>query len=118
MVAVRMMQVAADDVISVVAMRYGGVTAVAGVGVTSGLFGGAVSGRAGVGICGADGNDVFVHMRTVGVMQMTSIKIVSVTVMRDGEMTTARAVRMLVGFGVLGVCGATASDERERNEQE
>lgn len=115
MIAVRMMQMTVDDVIGVVAMWYGGVTAVRGVDVPGGLFGRAMTGGALCGICGADGDGVFVRVRTMRMMQMAAIEVVGVTLMLNGEMATARAVLMRVG--VLGVCGTTASDERERNDE-
>ncbi len=100
-----------------VAVRNGGVTAVRRVDVTGGNFVRAVTGSAWRGIGGADGDDMFIHMRAVGVMQMTAVKIIGVTVVLDGEVAAARAMLMLVGLGVFGVRGATAGDERERDEQ-
>ena len=117
-VAVRMMQVAVDDVVGMVAVRDGGVTAIGRVNMTSRLFCGAMTGRAGRGIDGGDGDDVLVHMPAMAVVQVAVIQVVGMTVMRDGKMATARAVLMLVRLGMFGVRGTTASDERERNEQE
>ena len=113
MVTVRMMQVTVDDVIGVIAMWHGGVAAVGRVRVSGRFFGGPMAGSAGCGIGGADGDDVFVHMRAVGVVQMTAIEVVRVTVMGYGQMAAAGAVLMLVGLGVFGVRGTTARDERD-----
>lgn len=70
-----------------------------------------------IGVRDTDGDDVFVHMCAVGVMQMLAVEVVGVTVMGDGEMTAARAVLMLMGLGVF-VVGATDSDERQRRDEE
>ncbi len=117
MIAVRVMQMTADDVIGVVAMWHGGVTAVDGVFVTSGLFVRAVAGRALIRIRCVDRDSVFVGVRTVVMMQMTAVKVISVTVMRDGEMAAIRAVLVRVSLGVLGVRGAATSNEREWHDK-
>ena len=118
MVAVRMMQVAVDDVIGVVAMRDGGVPAVRGMDVARGLFRGSVTRRAGGRIGGGDGDDVLVHMPAVTVVQVAVIQVVGVAVMHDGEVAAAGAVRMRVGAGMFGVRGTTARDEGERHDEE
>ncbi len=117
MIAVRMMQVTVDDVINMVAMRNGGVTAIRGVDVTGGGFVRAVTGRAFVGIRGADGEGVVVHMRAVHVMQMACIKVVGVTVVRDGEMAATGAVLMRMVFRVFGMSRAGGDNERDGDEQ-
>jgi hypothetical protein len=118
MIAVRMMQMAVDHVIGVVAMWHGGVTAVQRVDMTNGFFVSAMTRRAGSGIDGVDGDDVFVHMRAVGVMQMLAIKVIGVTVVSDSEMTATRAVLMWVGVSVFGMGGATTGDHRQRPDEE
>jgi hypothetical protein len=117
MIVVWMMQVAVDDVIGMVAMRDCDVTAIHRVDVTGGLFGRAVAGGALRGIRGADGDGVFVHVRTMCVMQMAAIKVISMTVMRDGEMAAAGAVLMLVSLGVFMV-RATGGDKRQWCDEE
>lgn len=116
MIAVRMMQVTVDDIVGVIAMRDGGMTAVGRMDVAGGLFRRAVSGSAGVGIGGTDGNGVFVHVPAMTVMQVAVIKVVGVTVMSDGEMTAAGTVLMLVRLGVFGV-STTADHECQRDNE-
>jgi hypothetical protein len=70
MVAVRMMQVAVDDVVGVIAVRNGGVAAGGAVSVARRLFARAVSGSALVGIRGADGEDMVIYVAGMHVMQM------------------------------------------------
>ena len=115
---VGVMEVPIDDVIGVVAMRDGGVTAVRGMDVARGLFRGSVTRRAGGRIGGGDGDDVLVHMPAVTVVQVAVIQVVGVAVMRDGEVAAAGAVRMRVGAGMFGVRGTSTHDEGEWHDEE
>ena len=59
--------------------------------------------RAGVGICFTHFDDVFVHMISVGMVKMSIVQIIPVSLMLDGGMTATRAmlmgmIRMFVAF--------------------
>jgi len=60
MITMRMMQVIAHDVIGVIAVRDGGVTAGGVMDMACGFLICAVTGRAGGGVGGSDGDGVFV----------------------------------------------------------
>lgn len=118
MVAVRVVQVAADEIIGVVAVRHGRMPAVRPMDVASGLFVRAMAGSALNGICGADGNDVIVHMPAVLVVQVAGVKVVGVTVVNDGEVAAIGAVNVRMRSGVLLVVGARGGDEGERQNED
>jgi hypothetical protein len=117
MVAVSIVQVTADNVVGVVAVGNGGMTAIGGVSVASGLFARTMSGSALDWICGADGQGVVVHMAGMGVVQMAGVEVVGVAVMLNGGVTATGAVLMWMRGGVLGMCRATGDCEGDGNEQ-
>lgn len=102
MVAMRVMQASVNQIVNVIAVRNGGMTAFRSVNVLGGMFGGGETRRALVGVRGTDGNRVFVHMIAVRMMQMAVVKIVHMSVMLDGGVSAAGAVNV----GVIGVCRA------------
>ncbi|WP_333835183.1 hypothetical protein, partial [Rubrimonas sp.] len=69
-VAVRVMQMAIDEIAGVIAMRDGRVAAVWPVHVVGRVAATGVGGRAGVGVRRADGDRVLVDMVAMGVMQV------------------------------------------------
>jgi hypothetical protein len=100
MLAVRMMQTAAYEVIDVVAMRHRLVTAVRTVFVRAARLG-----RALHGVGGADGDDMFVDMVLMHVVEMAVVKIVHVVFVAYRGVTTVRAVLM----GMIGMVQFGAS---------
>ena len=95
-VTVRVMQVAGDEVVDVIAVRDLLVTAVRAVDVLA-LVGGAVVLRSAVGgMVGVDLDDVLVDVIPVGVMQVPAVEIVDVAVVFDGGVSAARLVLVLV----------------------
>lgn len=102
MSVMRMMQAAIHKVIHVVAMRNGGVTTIGTMDVLP-----VVAFRAKcalVGICGADGNDVFIHMPVVRMMQMAVVKIINMTIVHNGNVPTIFAVNMrMIGVRFAGM---------------
>jgi len=95
-IAVRMMKVSVNQIVHMIAMRNGGVTAIGAVDVLPVMAFRAQ--RAFVGIHGADRDDVFVHVVTMRMMQMAVVKIIHVPLMHDGDVPAILAVdvRMIV----------------------
>lgn len=114
-VAVRMVEVPVDQVVRVVVMRDGFVSAPVSV-----RMGPVVTvthvGRSAVGgVRFVDGDDVFVHMITMRVVKMAVMKVVRVTLMRDGQMTAGRTVDVVVvGVGAVIVHESSLSGVSRR----
>jgi hypothetical protein len=82
---VRMMSVARDQVVDVVAVRHGLVSAAGPVSVSLGVARAAVCGCAARGVCGADVENTFVDVTVMVVMKVAVVKVVDVvTVLDDG----------------------------------
>jgi hypothetical protein len=94
MVAMRMMQVAGDQVIHVIAMRNRGVAAVGAMDMCGIMAGASVVGGALIGVGGGHGDDVFVHVPGVGVMQMAVVQVIHMVVVADGEVAAIGAMLM------------------------
>ena len=88
----RMMQSAINQIIHVIAMRNGSVAAIGTMNVLPVVA--FRSERAFIGICGTDGDDVFVHMVTMRMMQMAVVKIIHVPIVHDGDMSAIFAMDM------------------------
>jgi hypothetical protein len=102
MIAVRVMQMARDAVIDVVAMRHRLVTAAGAMHMTCLVAGAAVLGGAAVGVLAGDFDHVLVDMPFMRVVQVTVVQIIDMPVMPDRLMAAARP--MLVGMlGMLFV---------------
>ena len=100
---VRVMQVAVHEIVNVIAVRHGLVTAAGAVDVSRCVAAAAVVGGAGIGVGGADGDAVFIHMVVVRMVQMAVVQIVDVAVMPDGGVAATRAVPVrVVGVVRLG----------------
>lgn len=95
-VAVWMMQVAGHQIIRVITVRNGGVTAGRVMGVAGRMFVVTVAGCALIRIRSADGDGVFVGVRTMRVMQMAVVGVVHVAVVVHREVAATRAVRVLM----------------------
>jgi hypothetical protein len=98
MTAMRMMQVAIDQVVDMVAMRHGGVAAAGTVLVALLMTAAVVVRRAGIRIGSAHLDHVLVDMVFVRVMQVAVVKIVHVIAVPDSCVAAARTVlvRMVV----------------------
>lgn len=97
-VAVRMVQVALDEVVHVVAVGQGFVAAAWAVLVVGGVGSAVVLRSAGDGILRADLDRMLVVVALVGVMEVAVVQIVDVTVVFDGGVSAAGAVDMLMGM--------------------
>jgi hypothetical protein len=95
--AVRVVQMAVDEIVDVVAMRNGGMAAVGTVHVAGRMRAALVVGRALAGIGASIGDFVFLHL-SVGplVMQMTVVEVIDVSLVLDGRMTAIRPVLVRV----------------------
>ena len=113
--AVRVMEMAADEVVGVLPMRHGGMTASGAVRVASGVRGAFVVGRAGGGVRPVHREAMLVGVPTVDVVQMPFVQVVRVAVMGDGDMAAARPVR--VRLGVLPVRDAAGGRKRGDSEE-
>ena len=95
-VAVRVMQVAVNEVVDVVAVRYWFMATTRAVNVAGFMAFAVVIRRASVRVGGADFDDVLVHMIAVRVMQVAVMQVINVIAVFDRGMTAERAVLMLV----------------------
>ena len=101
MIAMRMVQVAVDEIVDMVAMRHGLMPAVWAMDMR------AMDVRRAVhGIPGVDRDDVLVDVIAVHVMQMAVVQIVNMAVMADCGVSALRAMLVrVVGVVLLGTCG-------------
>ena len=96
--AVRMVQVALDEVVHVGAVRHGFVAAARAMPVVVRVELAVALWSACVGILRAHVDRMLVVMALVGVVQMAVVQIVDVTVVLDGGVSAAGAVDMLMGL--------------------
>ena len=104
MIAVRVMQVAVDQIVDMVTVRDGFMAAAGPVLVTLRMAAASMLRRARVGILGADIEDVFVEVVAVRVMQVTVVEIIHVVAVLHGDVSAARpvSVRVVVVNLVIG----------------
>jgi hypothetical protein len=95
--AVRVVQVPGDQVVEVVRMGHGLVTAAGTVLVAAVMRTAGVVGRALFGVGGAGGQAVLVHVVAVHVMQVAVVQVIRVAFVTHGSMAAAR------GVGVVSV---------------
>lgn len=95
-VAVRVMQVAIDEVVDVVAVRNGFVATVWAVDVVAGVGLALVIGGAVRGVGWAHFEGVLIHMVIVHMMQVPVVEIVNVVGVLDGRVSAAFAMNMVV----------------------
>ena len=95
-VAMRMMQMAINQIIHMITMRNRLMPASRAVDMASLMPGTCVAGRALGGVCGADLQHMLIDMPAVDVMQMTIVQIIGMTGVVDGQMSATRAMLMLV----------------------
>jgi hypothetical protein len=99
-VAMRMVQVAIDEVIDVVAMRHGFMTATRSMNMAFAMSRALMLRRAPVGVGGRNLDHMLIDMPVVHVVQMTIMQVIDVAIMADGGMAAARPVDVVV-IGVL-----------------
>jgi predicted ATPase len=119
--SVRVMQMAVDQIVHVIAMRHGFVAAAGTVNVIGWMSATVVARRARRGIGCAHWDLVFVHMIAVRMMQVAIVQVVRVPIVLDRGVAAARAVLMIVvsvdiaGF-VRGIVGHSMFLENWRIE--
>ena len=107
-VAVRVVQVAIDEVIDVVAMRYGFVSAAGAVYMSRFVAVAVMIWGADVRVGGADGDAVFIDVVVVRVVQVAVVQVINVAFVFDGGVTAIRAVLVFV-VGVVRFVAAAAA---------
>lgn len=100
MVAVRMMQVTADQIVDMVAVRHGLVAAAWAVHMLPVVATAAVAGRATFGIGRADRDHMLVDAVAMRVVQMTILQVIDMAVVLDRGVAAAGSVAVA---GLLGV---------------
>ena len=113
MIAVRMLQMAADQVIDVVAVRHRFVPAAGPMHMTGAMAGTVVLRRAAVRIGGADGDHVLVDMVAMHVVQMAVVQEIDVPVVLDPGVSAVFAVDVLVAVVLLAVPLASLISRRD-----
>ncbi len=98
MVAVGVVQVPVDQVVHVVAVRYGLVTAAGSVPMARLVGVARVIGRAVGGIRAADGELMLVHVVRVGVVEMPIVQVVDVAIVPDCLVAAALPVDVIVAL--------------------
>ncbi len=101
-VAMRMMQASVNQIVNMVAVWNGPMAAVGTVNVLPVVAFRAK--RAFVGIRGADGDGVFVHVVAMRMMQMAVVEIIHVSIVHDGNMPAIFAVDVgMIGMRFAGI---------------
>lgn len=95
-VAMRMMQVAVDEIVYVITMWNLRMAAIGPVNVSHRVAAAVMIRRTSIGIDRSHGQYTLINVVAMCVMQMAVVQIVNVAVVLDREMTTAGAVRVLV----------------------
>jgi hypothetical protein len=99
MVAMRVMQAPADEIIDMVAMRHRLVAAVGPVTVRSIVTRGVVLGIAAIRIRVAHGDRMLLRPAALAMLKMAVVEVIDVAFMLDGEMAAVRAVHMRLDGG-------------------
>lgn len=98
MAAVHVVKVAFDQVIEVIAVGYGRMSAGGAVDVVGGVAGAAMVGRAPGGVGCVDGDRAFIDVIAVDLVQVPVVKVIDVAGVLHREMAAVRAVNMIVGW--------------------
>ena len=108
-VAVRMVEVAVDEVVGVVAVRHRRMSAARPVLVVGGVAGAVVGGSAVGRILGVDREGVLLDRAAGGVVEVPVVQVVDVAVVRDGDVAAvgAVAVRMMIVGVAHGASGGS-----------
>ena len=101
MVAVRVVQVAVDQVVDVVTVRDGFVAATGAMDVAGLVAAAFVLGRAAVGVGGRDRDHVLVDVVAMRMVQVAVVQVIDMTVMADGRVAAAGAMGVVM-VGVMG----------------
>ena len=96
MVAVRVMQMAIDEVVNVIAMRYRFMAATGAMNMTGFMTAAMVFRCAGIGIGRADCNDVLIYVIAMRMVQVTVVQVIDMPFMTKGGMAAVRAMLMIV----------------------
>jgi hypothetical protein len=100
-IAVRVVQVAIDEIVDMIAVRHGFVPAARAMDVVGSMTGAAMVWRAPVGVHVGDLDHVLIDVAVVHVMKMPIMQVVHVIAMAYGCVAAHGAVQMRV-IGVLG----------------
>jgi hypothetical protein len=95
-VAVGVVQVAAYQVIDVVAVRHRFVATAGAVAVPLLVLAAVVGRGAGRGVLGADRNVMFLHSARLGVVQVAVVQVIDVALVADARVPAARAVLVVM----------------------
>jgi len=114
MVAVRVMQVAVDQVIDMVAVGHRFMAAAGAVAVGLVVAVALVFRGAAIRVFGADFQHMLVHVIAVGMVQMTVVQVINVILMADGHMAALRPVLMGMAFVNRVVVGIHDEDNGNR----
>ena len=101
MVAVRVVQVAVDQVVDVVTVRDGFVAATGAMDVAGLVAAAFVLGRAAVRVGGRDGDHVLVDVVAMRMVQVAVVQVIDMAVMADGRVAAAGAMGVVM-VGVMG----------------
>lgn len=101
MVAVRVVQVAVDQVVDVVTVRDGFVAATGAMDVAGLVTAAFVLGRAAVGVGGRDGDHVLVDVVAMRMVQVAVVQVIDMAIMADGRVAAAGAMGVVM-VGVMG----------------
>lgn len=107
-VAVRVVQMTINEVVGVVAMRYGFVSAAGAVYMSRFVAVAVMIWGADVRVGGADGDAVFIDVVAVRVVQVAIVQVIDVAFVFDGGVTAIRAVLVFV-VGVVRFVAAAAA---------
>jgi hypothetical protein len=100
--AVRVVKMTVDQVVDVIAMRHGRVTAGGGVNVRGVMRAARVPGRARIWVGAIDLDLALVGVAIVDVVKVAIVDVVDVAVVTNGHMATARAMNVsVVGVNVV-----------------
>ena len=102
-IAVRVVEMALDEVVGVVAVRDGGMSAVVAVVVLGAVAAAVVARCAGVGVVRVDGDPVLIGVALVGMVEVAVVEVVHVSFVDDGGVTAVGAVDVVVRFVCLVV---------------
>ncbi len=95
-VSVGMVEVAVDQVVDMVPVRNGWMTAVRSVHMTFLMPAAVMGGGATIGVGGIDLQDVFIDVAGMRMMQVAVVQVVHMSFVLHGQVATARSVLMIV----------------------
>jgi hypothetical protein len=114
MVAVRVVQMAADEVAGMIAVGQGRVTAVGAVGMVLGVLVPTMTWRATGGVDTGHPQDVLIHVAAMNVVQVPVVEIIRVAVVDHSEVAAAGLVPVGVSL-IVGAVTLTAEAGKREN---